>query len=76
MTNEKLERLRAHRNNIDRYRRLLASRLTDVERAYIERRLREEQASVEALLQEALPHRLTGRIEPFRRHSLRETGRL
>jgi hypothetical protein len=62
MTNEILERLRAHRNNIDRYRRLLATRLSDVERAYIERRLSEEQASVEALLQETFPDRLPAQL--------------
>ena len=59
MTNENLERLRAHRNNAHRYRRLLATRLSDVERAYIERRLSEELASVEALLQETFPDRLS-----------------
>ena len=56
-----LERLRTHRANIVRYRRLLATRLTDLERAYIERRLSEEQASVKALLQEAFPERLCAR---------------
>jgi hypothetical protein len=58
MTNENLERLRAHRNNARRYRRLLATRLSNLERTYIERRLSEEQASVEALLQETFPDRL------------------
>jgi len=58
MIDENLERLRAHRNNAHRYRRLLATRLSDLERAYIERRLSEEQASVEALLQETFPDRL------------------
>jgi hypothetical protein len=58
MIRQNLERLRAHQNNVDRYRRLLATRLTDLERAYIERRLSEEQAAVEALLRESLPDRL------------------
>jgi len=62
MMDMNLERLRAHRNNIDRYRRLLATRLSDVERAYIERRLSEEQASVEALLRELFPDRLAVRM--------------
>ena len=42
MVDENLARLRAHRNNIHRYRRLLATHLSDLERAYIERRLQEE----------------------------------
>lgn len=62
MIGENLERLRAHRNNAHRYRRLLATRLSDLERAYIERRLSEEQASVEALLQETFPDRLAVRM--------------
>ena len=39
MTDENLARLRAHHNDVHRYRRLLATHLTDLERAYIERRL-------------------------------------
>jgi hypothetical protein len=62
MTSHNVERLRAHHNNIRRYRRLLATRLTDLERAYIERRLNEEQASVEALLREEFPDRLSARL--------------
>jgi hypothetical protein len=49
--NEQFARLRAHRNNVLRYRRLLATYLSDLERAYIERRLSEERASMEALTQ-------------------------
>lgn len=49
MIDENLARLRAHRNNVHRYRRLLATRLSDLERAHIERQLAEEQASIEAL---------------------------
>jgi len=59
MTGQHIERLRAHRNNIRRYRRLLATSLTDLERAYIERRLLDERASVKALLREAYPDRLS-----------------
>ena len=55
MMDENLARLRAHRNNVHRYRRLLATRLSDLERAYIERRLGEEQASMEALSRETFP---------------------
>jgi hypothetical protein len=62
MTSHNVERLRAHQNNIRRYHRLLATRLTDLERAYIERRLNEEQTSVEALLREEFPDRLSARL--------------
>lgn len=63
MIDEHLARLRAHRANVHRYRRLLATRLSDLERAYIERRLGEEQASVEALLRATFPDRLSLRLE-------------
>src|SRR5690349_14109850 len=62
MTSHDVERLRAHQNNIRRYRRLLATHLTDLERAYIERRLNEEQTSVETLLREEFPDRLSARL--------------
>jgi hypothetical protein len=62
MISRNVERLRAHRNNIRRYRRLLATRLTDLERTYIERRLNEEQASMEALLRKEFPDRLFARL--------------
>jgi hypothetical protein len=55
---ENLARLRAHRNNIHRYRRLLATQLTDLERAYIERRLEEEHAAMAALSEETFPFTL------------------
>jgi hypothetical protein len=51
MLDENLARLSAHRNNIARYRRLLATRLSEVEHNYIERRLQEEQKSLAALSQ-------------------------
>ena len=55
MTDELLARLRAHRNNIHRYRRLLTTALTGLEREFIERRLAEEWATVEALSDSAFP---------------------
>ena len=64
MTEVTLERLRAHRNNVHRYQRLLATRLSDLERAYIERRLGEERVCVEALLQQNLPDRLSAHVGP------------
>lgn len=63
MIDEHLARLRAHRANVHRYRRLLATHLSDLERAYIERRLREEQAAMETLLQETFPDRLSVRMD-------------
>jgi hypothetical protein len=43
-------RIRAHRNNIARYRKLLRTHLTPLERVFIERRVREEQRSLGALV--------------------------
>ena len=68
MIDKNLARLRAHRNNVHRYRRLLATQLSDLERAYIERRLSEERASIEALSQATFPFSL-----PLR-HAAAETG--
>lgn len=58
MIDENLARLRAHRKNIHRYRRLLATRLTDLERSYVERRLAEEQSAMDALSGETFPFTL------------------
>ena len=58
MIDENLARLRAHRNNIHRYRRLLATQLTDLERAYILRRLEEEQAAMTSLSEATFPFAL------------------
>jgi hypothetical protein len=55
---ENLSRLRAHRNNIHRYRRLLTTQLTDLERSYIKRRLQEEQSAIEAISRETFPFSL------------------
>lgn len=40
---------RAHRNNIQRYRFLLQTNLTEFERQFVERRLVEEQSKLEVL---------------------------
>ena len=37
----------AHRRNLERYARLLATQLTDLEREYIHKRIAEEQAELE-----------------------------
>jgi hypothetical protein len=49
VTDEKLARLRAHANNISRYRWLLKTNLSELERGFIERRLSEERSAVESL---------------------------
>ncbi|WP_338028075.1 hypothetical protein [Bradyrhizobium oropedii] len=46
---ERLERLRAHRNNVGRYRRLLGTELSDLERDFVNRRLSEEMAAMQVL---------------------------
>ena len=50
MTSELNKALRsAHRANIDRYRRLLQSNLSDNEREFVERRIAEEQRALQRL---------------------------
>jgi hypothetical protein len=41
--------LRGHRRNIERYCRLLATELTDLERQYLHKRIAEEHAQLERL---------------------------
>jgi hypothetical protein len=52
---ESLARIRAHRNNIHRYRSLLKTALSDIERQFVERRLSEESSALEALTSRAFP---------------------
>ncbi|WP_461194193.1 hypothetical protein [Bradyrhizobium sp. UFLA06-06] len=49
IVDRQLEQLRAHRNNIQRYRWLLSTQLSDLERNFIERRLSEESSAMETL---------------------------
>jgi hypothetical protein len=42
-------RVRGHRRNIERYCRLLATELTDIERQYLHKRIAEEHAQLERL---------------------------
>ena len=49
MVDVRKARIRAHTSNISRYERLLETRLSDVERRFIERRLAEERSALEAL---------------------------
>ena len=44
-----------HRNNIHRYRRLLLTELPDLERGFIDRRMAEEKAALDALVAETFP---------------------
>jgi hypothetical protein len=55
MLDERFARLRTHRNNIARYRGLLKTHLTDLERQFIERRLSEEQSEFELLSSGTFP---------------------
>jgi hypothetical protein len=55
MLDENLARIRAHRNNIHRYRRLLNTRLSELERQFIERRLAEERSALEGLTAPTFP---------------------
>jgi len=55
MLDEDLARIRAHRNNIHRYRRLLRTKLSELERQFIERRLAEEQTALDALTADTFP---------------------
>jgi hypothetical protein len=55
MLDENIARLRTHRNNIDRYRRLLKTHLTALERDFIERRLAEEEAALTSLADVTFP---------------------
>jgi len=55
MIDEKFALLRTHRNNIDRYRRLLRTKLTDLERQFVEKRLSEEQTAMDELAAATFP---------------------
>ena len=64
MIEEKLARLRARRNNIGRYKRLLKTQLSDLERAFIAKRLEEEQGAAEALVKTTFPFGLPALGQP------------
>jgi hypothetical protein len=63
MTDDQMARMRTHRNNIYRYRHLLQTKLTELERDFIGKRLAEEQSNLERLavsgLTSAQPHPAT-----------------
>jgi hypothetical protein len=55
MFEQNLARIRTHRNNIHHYRRLLRTELSDLERNFIDRRMADEQAALDALVAETFP---------------------
>ena len=55
MIDENLSLMRAHGNNIARYRKLLKTSLTDLERQFIERRVAEEQSAMEKIAASTFP---------------------
>lgn len=50
-----LARIRTHRNNIHRYRGLLRTKLSDLEREFIEKRMADEQTALDALVADTFP---------------------
>jgi hypothetical protein len=52
-----LARIRTHRNNIHRYRGLLRTELSDLEREFIGKRMADEQTALDALVAETFPVR-------------------
>jgi hypothetical protein len=66
VTDEATVRILVHRQNIHRYKFLLETRLTDVERAFIHRRVAEEEAEVRRLSaqrRDAVPKKMPARID-------------
>jgi hypothetical protein len=61
MTDQDTILFAAHRGNIRRYKRLLGTHLTELERAFVLRRLDEEKAALADLLRK----RAGGRAPPF-----------
>lgn len=55
MVDDKLSRIRSRTSNIRRYRRLLKTDLTELERGYILRRLSEEERALTELMSETFP---------------------
>jgi hypothetical protein len=55
MFEQNLARICTHCNNIYRYRRLLRTELSDLERDFIDKRMAREQAALEALVAETFP---------------------
>jgi hypothetical protein len=69
MIDENWAHLHARRNNVRRYRRLLQTELTELERQYVERRLNEEKSAMESLTSSTAPFNIT---EPIPQLSCRK----
>jgi hypothetical protein len=65
MLDENLARIRAHRSNIHRYQRLLKTKLSELERRYIERRLTEERSALQSLSAATFPVALPAAYAPI-----------
>jgi hypothetical protein len=65
MIDEAFALLRTHRNNIDRYRRLLKTELTELERRFIETRLSEERAAMENVAASTFPLTFRMPVQPI-----------
>ena len=63
MIDQQLARLRTHRSNIQRYRNLLRTSLTELERQFVQKRLTEEQSNLESLAT-SLPNDFRGSGAP------------
>jgi hypothetical protein len=64
MIDQQLARLHTHRSNIQRYRNLLQTSLTELERQFVQRRLTEEQSNLERVVT-ALPSEVSGVPPPL-----------
>jgi hypothetical protein len=63
MIDQSFALMRAHSNNIARYRKLLKTRITDLERQFLERRVAEERSALEKIAASTFP--LTLRIPVY-----------
>jgi bacterioferritin (cytochrome b1) len=57
-------KMRGHRQNIERYCRLLATELTDLERQYLHKRIAEEHAQLELL--ERMKEKQQAEVRPIK----------
>jgi hypothetical protein len=64
MNDTTLTRMRAHRANIERYSRLLATDLTDLERSYIHRRIAAEHAALTKLEAQRFARTVSATADP------------
>jgi hypothetical protein len=74
MINENLARLRAHRNNIHRYRKLLNTQLSELERVFVLKRFDEEQTALQELSNDTV-RSSSARVLPLRRRTKKSRSR-